>query len=84
MNIDTNELDHIAGLLADARMEPLKERIRRLERENEHLKIALSAEEAKCKSLTDQLQKLIRGDVHNHFEAGSSAQVFNEAVTGTF
>ena len=37
MNIDTNELDHIAGLLADARMEPLKERIRRLERENAYV-----------------------------------------------
>lgn len=84
MNIDTNELDHIAGMLADAKMEPLKERIRRLERENEDLSLKLSAEKDRCKSLADQLQRLVRGDVHNHFEAGSSAQVFNETVNGTF
>ena len=43
MNIDTNELDHIAQLLADAKTLPLKERIQRLEKENERLKAALSA-----------------------------------------
>ena len=84
MYIEVHELDHVAGLLAEARMEPLKKRIQRLESENERLRTALSSKDKECRSLMNQLQKLARGDVHNHFEAGSSAQVFNETVNGTF
>lgn len=38
MNINTNEFEHLTGLLTDAKLQPLMERMKQLELENDSLK----------------------------------------------
>lgn len=38
MNINTNEFEHLSSLLTDAKLQPLMERLRQLELENDSLK----------------------------------------------